>query len=147
VSLNSHDCFMCLYFVIIHLFFQQKGHGANKIICNHPLSLSLKIREGGTKKKMDEYKTIKQLAKELRKNQTGTEEMLWQKLRNRKLYGYKFLRQHPIIHSGFINKLYFFIADFYCAEKELVIELDGKIHENQYTHPFVPSLFIESGWG
>jgi len=98
------------------------------------------------KKKMDEYKTIKQLAKELRKNQTEAEEMLWQKLRNRKLYGYKFLRQHPIIHSGFINKLYFFIADFYCAEKELVIELDGKIHGNQYTHPFVSSLFIERGW-
>ena len=96
---------------------------------------------------MDEYKTIKQLAKELRKNQTEAEEMLWQKLRNRKLYGYKFLRQHPIIHSGFINKLYFFIADFYCAEKELVIELYGKIYENQYTHPFVPSLFIERGWG
>jgi len=57
--------------------------------------------------------------------------MLWQKLRNKKLYGYKFLRQHPIIHSRFINKLYFFIADFYCAEKELVIELDGKIYENQ----------------
>ncbi|PIP53804.1 MAG: hypothetical protein COX07_08770 [Bacteroidetes bacterium CG23_combo_of_CG06-09_8_20_14_all_32_9] len=38
------------------------------------------------------------------------------------------------------HKLYFFIADFYCAEKELVIELDGKIHENQYTHPFVSSL-------
>jgi len=80
---------------------------------------------------MDEYKTIKKLTRELRKNQTKAEGMLWQRLRNRKLDGYKFLRQHPIVHGGFINKLYFFIADFYCAEKELVIELDGKIHENQ----------------
>jgi len=40
---------------------------------------------------MDEYKTIKQLARELRKNQTEAEEMLWQKLRNRKPEGYKFL--------------------------------------------------------
>ena len=40
---------------------------------------------------MDEYETIKQLARELRKNQTGAEEMLWQKLRNRKPDGYKFL--------------------------------------------------------
>ncbi len=77
---------------------------------------------------MGEYKTIKQLARGLRKDQTKTEERLWQALRNRKLDGYKFLRQHPIVHGGCMNKPDFFIIDFYCAEKGLVIELDGKIH-------------------
>ena len=128
-------------FQLISYFFISSQLLAKYFVTTHPLFPSLKIREGGTKKKMDEYKTIKQLARELRKNQTGAEEMLWQKLRNRKLYGYKFLRQHPIIHSGFINKLYFFIADFYCAEKELVIEIDGKIYENQYTHPQPFSIY------
>ena len=125
-------------FQLISYFFISSQLLAKYFVTTHSLFPSLKIREG---------ERGGELARELRKNKTGAEEMLWQKLMNRKLDGYKFLRQHPIIHSGFINKLYFFIADFYCAEKELVIELYGKIYENQYTHPFVPSLFIERGWG
>ena len=58
-------------------------------------------------------------AKELRLCMTDAEKMLWQKIRNKKL-GYKFRRQHPL------NK---FIADFYCHEIKLVIEVDGEIHE------------------
>ncbi|HPT67914.1 MAG TPA: endonuclease domain-containing protein [Bacillota bacterium] len=74
--------------------------------------------------------SITQRVRELRKNQTPGENMLWQCLRNHKLAGYKFRRQHPIkvVHDGEIR---YFIADFYCHEKQLVIELDGKIHENQ----------------
>lgn len=73
---------------------------------------------------------ITQRVRDLRKNQTPSENMLWQCLRGRKLAGYKFYRQHPIkvVHNG---KIRYFIADFYCHEKRLVIELDGKIHENQ----------------
>jgi very-short-patch-repair endonuclease len=92
---------------------------------------------------MDKYKTIKKLTRELRNNQTEAEAMLWQKLRNRKLDGYKFLRQYPIVHGGFMNKLYFFIADFYCAEKTLVIELDGKIHENQKEYDEQRNLILK----
>mgnify|MGYP001303755511 CR=1 FL=1 len=75
-------------------------------------------------------KLITQRVRDLRKNQTLSENMLWQCLRNRKLAGYKFNRQHPIkvVHDG---KIRYFIADFHCHEKNLVIELDGKIHENQ----------------
>ena len=71
-----------------------------------------------------------QRVRDLRKNQTPSEKMLWQCLRNRKLAGYKFYRQHPIkvVHDG---KTRYFIADFYCHEKNLVIEVDGKIHDNQ----------------
>ncbi len=43
----------------------------------------------------------------------------------------KFNRQYPITHTSQIAKHFFFVADFYCHQKSLVIELDGKIHENQ----------------
>ena len=59
-------------------------------------------------------------AKELRKKMTPAEEMLWKNLRNRKCGGYKFRRQHPI------NQ---FIADFYCHEAKLVVEVDGGYHQ------------------
>ena len=64
---------------------------------------------------------IFKLANELRKNMTEAEDKLWQRLRNRKLNNLKFRRQHPV------NK---FIADFFCAEKELIIEVDGGIHND-----------------
>lgn len=77
-------------------------------------------------------KRITQLARELRKNQTPEENTLWQLVRNRKLNGFKFLRQYPIVHGNdHHGNLLFFIADFYCHEKQLVVELDGKIHDNQ----------------
>lgn len=81
---------------------------------------------------MEERKTITQLARDLRKNQTASEKILWQNLRNRKLNGFKFNRQFPIVYGrNSDGSSLFFIADFYCHEKELIIELDGKIHEFQ----------------
>jgi very-short-patch-repair endonuclease len=80
---------------------------------------------------MRDYKNITELARNLRKSQTKEEAVLWEFIRNRKLSGYKFLRQHPIIYKTFNRQLFFFIADFYCSEKSLVIELDGKVHEFQ----------------
>ncbi len=46
-------------------------------------------------------KQIIELARELRKNQTPEEKLLWQFLRNRKLKGVKFLRQHPIAYQNY----------------------------------------------
>jgi len=60
---------------------------------------------------------------------TSAERLLWLNLRNRKFYGLKFLRQHPIIYEIYNNKPLYFIPDFYCAEKEVIVEVDGKIHE------------------
>ena len=73
---------------------------------------------------------IRTAARDLRKNQTKSEKILWNILRSRKLLGWKFLRQHSICfeYQGW-NR--FFLADFYCHEAKLVIELDGKIHERQ----------------
>jgi very-short-patch-repair endonuclease len=70
-------------------------------------------------------------ARNLRKNMTSEEKILWQKLRARRFHGLKFLRQHPIIYDTINNKSLYFIPDFYCAEKKLIIELDGKIHDFQ----------------
>ena len=70
-------------------------------------------------------------ARELRRNMTKAEQILWKELRNRRMLGLKFLRQHPIIYQVSQNRPYYFIADFYCAEKYLVLEVDGLIHELQ----------------
>ena len=61
-------------------------------------------------------------SRELRQVSTDAEKLLWAELRNRKLNGLKFRRQHPI------DK---YIADFYCHERKLVIELDGAIHDEK----------------
>lgn len=58
-------------------------------------------------------------AKQLRKNMTPAETVLWMHLKAG-LEGYKFRRQHPI---GI------YIADFYCHRAKLIIELDGSIHQ------------------
>jgi len=57
-------------------------------------------------------------AKALRNRVTASESLLWEYLSNKKL-GVKFRRQHPIS---------IYIADFYCHEAKLLIELDGNIH-------------------
>lgn len=61
-------------------------------------------------------------AAELRKSMTSAEKVLWQQLRNRKMEGLKFRRQHPVN---------IFILDFYCHEKKLAIEVDGGIHQSE----------------
>ena len=60
-------------------------------------------------------------ARELRKNETEAEKVLWSKLRSRRCSGLKFRRQHPVKD---------FIIDFYCHQFLLAIEVDGSVHEN-----------------
>jgi very-short-patch-repair endonuclease len=81
------------------------------------------------KGKYIDFKVIKKSARELRKNMTDSEILLWEKLRNRRFSGLKFLRQHPIVYKADCRGLNYFFADFYCDEKKTVIELDGPIHE------------------
>jgi very-short-patch-repair endonuclease len=61
------------------------------------------------------------LAKEMRKNTTQAERVLWNILRKYRIKGFLFRQQHPI---------YIFIADFYCHKIKLVIEVDGEVHFN-----------------
>lgn len=60
-------------------------------------------------------------AKALRNNMTLAESKLWEKLSKKQLMGLKFRRQHPVSA---------FIADFYCHALKLVIEVDGKYHDD-----------------
>ena len=70
-----------------------------------------------------DHKTV-QIARRLRVNQTDAETVLWNRIRNRQIDGYKFVRQLPI--SGYI-------CDFVCREKSLVIEVDGGQHNESAT--------------
>ena len=58
-------------------------------------------------------------ARLLRNNMTEAEKIVWEKLKNRKVFKARFRRQHPIGS---------FIVDFYCHEYKLAIEIDGEIH-------------------
>lgn len=66
------------------------------------------------------FPSVFEKARELRNNPTKAEEELWKRVSHNQL-GLKFRRQHP---------LSCFIADFYCHKANLVIEVDGKIHDN-----------------
>ncbi len=67
-------------------------------------------------------------ARMLRRNQTREESIMWGLLRNRQFKGYKFVRQHPIKVWETSGRWHYYYADFYCAEKRLVVEIDGLIH-------------------
>ncbi|MDI6733726.1 MAG: endonuclease domain-containing protein [Planctomycetota bacterium] len=62
---------------------------------------------------------LSNLAKNLRKQSTNTERLLWSHLRANQLEGFKFRRQQPIGD---------YIVDFICFEKKVIIELDGGQH-------------------
>jgi very-short-patch-repair endonuclease len=57
--------------------------------------------------------------RQLRRNMTLPERLLWGQLRGKKLAGLKFRRQHPVGP---------YVVDFFCAERQLAIELDGEPH-------------------
>ena len=65
---------------------------------------------------------MKARARELRKKATFPERALWGLLRDRRLRGIKFRRQHCIGP---------YIADFYCQSHRLVVELDGRSHDDR----------------
>ena len=73
-------------------------------------------------------------ARQLRKNPTEAERVLWQHLRLRQLEGYKFRRQQPIGQ---------YIVDFVCFEHRLVIELDGGQHSQQNSYDSQRAAWME----
>lgn len=64
-------------------------------------------------------KTLKQASRDLRKNMTDAESLLWSRLRRKQILGVQFYRQKPLLN---------FIVDFYCPIAKLVIECDGGQH-------------------
>ncbi|WP_299708075.1 endonuclease domain-containing protein [uncultured Pontibacter sp.] len=68
---------------------------------------------------------LKEKARELRKNSTLSEILFWQEVKERKLMGYQFHRQVPMLD---------FIVDFYCHELQLAIEIDGDSHDYNFDY-------------
>jgi very-short-patch-repair endonuclease len=61
-------------------------------------------------------------ARRLRRNQTLAEKVLWNLVRNRRLGGFRFLRQVAIDR---------YFADFVCEAAKLIVELDGATHDDR----------------
>ena len=78
-----------------------------------------------------DYLQVREFARENRKNPTKAEKYVWSKVRGRTLFNLKINRQFVIRYKLASNYTMYFIADFYCHEMQLVIEVDGKIHDYQ----------------
>jgi len=74
-------------------------------------------------------------AKQLRRNQTDAERVLWLRLRNRRLNGLKFKRQVPIDR---------YVVDFCSSEARLIIELDGGQHAARVTQDANRTKILEA---
>jgi len=88
---------------------------------------------------------LRQIAKEvcrrLRKVQTDAERPLWEELRDRKLNGLKFYRQYPLFVE-WLGAETFFVADFFCFERQLVVEVDGCVHDYRADHDHFRTCII-----
>jgi len=82
-----------------------------------------------------------QLCRDLRKRQTNAEKIFWQTVRDRKFSGLKFYRQYPLFFD-YLGKETFFIADFFCHEQRLIVEIDGKIHDYRKDHDQLRTFII-----
>ncbi|WP_448573853.1 DUF1156 domain-containing protein [Trichothermofontia sp.] len=91
----------------------------------HPLTPS-PTRGEGEEERWEISEALRQrmteVARQLRRQATKSEEILWQALRGAKLEGRKFRRQQPI---GC------FVVDFFCAAERLIVEVDGAVHDSQ----------------
>ena len=74
-------------------------------------------------------------ARDLRKNSTLSEVLLWENLKGRQLSGYKFRRQTTILK---------YIVDFYCKELQLAIEIDGLSHDYKIEYDAIRQQNLEN---
>ena len=76
---------------------------------------------------------LKQRAKELRRAENLAEVLLWNQLKKKQLHGLDFDRQKIIGN---------YIVDFYCAEKSIVLEVDGSSHEGREDYDAARDAFL-----
>ena len=78
------------------------------------------------------YHLALQYARQNRSNQTPAETIFWNKVRDQRFKHLKFYRQHVIGYKlSDLESTSYFIVDFYCHSLNLIIELDGRIHDYQ----------------
>ena len=85
--------------------------------------------------KLPANKELRKNARELRKNSTLSEVLLWNLLKNKRANGLDFDRQRIIGN---------YIVDFYCPKLNLVIEIDGCSHDNKYTYDKKRDNYLKS---
>ncbi len=78
-----------------------------------------------------------QRARRLRRDATDAERRLWSALRDRRLRGYRFRRQHPIGP---------FVVDFACTKQHLIVEADGGQHAELETDERRNAWLKKEGW-
>jgi len=89
-------------------------------------------------RRMSRDPDAKRRARELRSEMTSAEVILWNRLRNRALAGFKFRRQYPIGP---------YVADFACVECRVIVEADGETHVGREDQDADRTLFLEcEGW-
>ena len=77
-------------------------------------------------------------ARSLRSAMTDAERLLWYAIRGKQLNNHRFRRQHPIGN---------YIVDFACLEQNIVIELDGGQHQDQFEYDERRSAYLQAhGW-
>ena len=79
--------------------------------------------------------SLKERAKQLRRSGTLTEILLWNKLKRKRFLSLDFDRQKIIGN---------YIVDFYCAEKDVVIEIDGNSHDDKEEYDKNRDGYLES---
>jgi methionyl-tRNA synthetase len=91
--------------------------------------------EGEGAHKLPMPDSIKSFARELRQKQTDAEALMWGLLRDKRMGGVKFRRQHPVGS---------YVLDFFCLEANLAVELDGGQHAESRTHDEKRTEFLKS---
>ena len=85
--------------------------------------------------KLPQNLSLKQRARELRKNSTLSEVLFWCVVKNRQFFGLDFNRQKIIGN---------YIVDFYCPRLKLVIEIDGSSHANRQDYDGARDWYLRS---
>jgi very-short-patch-repair endonuclease len=80
-------------------------------------------------------KYVIELARAQRIKLTESEQIMWSKLYNKQVNGYRFRCQHPV-HR--------YILDFYCHKAMLAIEIDGDVHKSRKEYDAYRDRFMES---
>jgi very-short-patch-repair endonuclease len=87
------------------------------------------------KRKIIPYNSeLKELARDLRRNMTLSEVLLWNQLKQKNMMGYDFDRQRPLEN---------YIVDFYCKDLSLAIEIDGDTHIYRYEEDEIRQKTLE----
>ncbi len=89
---------------------------------------------GDPKHSKSAFDHMRARARQLRSQLTIPERILWGLLRDRRFGGVKFRRQHPIGP---------FVVDFYCPSHQLVVELDGKSHDDRAVQDHDRQKYLE----